>query len=131
MPVARANPILAMSPRRRLTSEAEPAPSTRTRSDSARRRPKLSTTAASRRGFQSWYSRARAVPTMRPWTTTCEPISLWGFNSTGFMWTEGATPAARAWSAWARPISPPSAVTAALFDMFCGLNGLTLRPRRA
>ena len=31
--------------------------------------------------------------------------------------------AARACSAWARPISPPSAVTAALFDMFCGLNG--------
>ena len=40
------------------------------------------------------------------------------------------TPAARACSAWARPISPPSAVTAALFDMFCGLNGRTRRPRR-
>ncbi len=44
---------------------------------------------------------------------------------------EGAMRAARAWSAWARPISPPSAVTAALFDMFCGLNGRTLSPRRA
>jgi len=36
--------------------------------------------------------------------------------------------AARACSAWARPISPPSAVTAALLDMFCGLNGATRRP---
>src|SRR5215470_16454105 len=45
------------------------------------------------------------------------------------MWTLGATRAAQAWSACARPISPPSAVTAALFDMFCGLNGRTLRPR--
>ena len=41
----------------------------------------------------------------------------------------GAIPQARACSAWARPISPPSAVTAALFDMFCGLNGRTLNPR--
>ena len=46
------------------------------------------------------------------------------------MCTLGATRAARACSAWARPISPPSAVTAALFDMFCGLNGRTVRPRR-
>ena len=46
------------------------------------------------------------------------------------MCTDGATPQARAWSAWARPISPPSAVTAALLDMFCGLNGRTARPRR-
>ncbi len=41
----------------------------------------------------------------------------------------GASPAASACSACARPISPPSAVTAALFDMFCGLNGATDRPR--
>ena len=33
--------------------------------------------------------------------------------------------AARACNACARPISPPSAVTAALLDMFCGLNGRT------
>ena len=46
------------------------------------------------------------------------------------MCTESGTPAARACSACARPISPPSAVTAALFDMFCGLNGMTDRPRR-
>ena len=47
------------------------------------------------------------------------------------MCTLGGTRAARACSAWARPISPPSAVTAALFDMFCGLNGRTARPRCA
>lgn len=28
------------------------------------------------------------------------------------------------------PISPPSTVTVALFDIFCGLNGATFRPRR-
>src|SRR4051812_12814027 len=66
----------------------------------------------------------------RPWTMTWAPVSLSGFSSTGFMWTVGSTPQARACSAWARPISPPSAVTAALFDMFCGLNGRTRSPRR-
>src|SRR5262245_58416022 len=45
------------------------------------------------------------------------------------MCTLGGARAARACSACARPISPPSSVTAALFDMFCGLNGATLRPR--
>jgi hypothetical protein len=45
------------------------------------------------------------------------------------MCTLGLTRAARAWSACARPISPPSSVTAALFDMFCGLKGMTFRPR--
>ena len=34
------------------------------------------------------------------------------------------------WSACDWPISPPSEVAAALFDMFCGLNGRTLKPRR-
>src|SRR5947208_6059146 len=47
------------------------------------------------------------------------------------MCTLGETRAARACSACARPISPPSSVTAALLDMFCGLNGRTLRPRSA
>src|SRR5581483_3084657 len=61
---------------------------------------------------------------------TCAPISLSGFSSTGFMSVWGSTPAASACSAWARPISPPSTVTAALFDMFCGLNGITRKPRR-
>src|SRR3984893_2585298 len=47
------------------------------------------------------------------------------------MCTVGAVRAARACSAWARPISPPSSVTAALLDMFCGLNRRPLRPRYA
>src|SRR5712691_1772927 len=54
-----------------------------------------------------------------------------GFSSTGFISVTGATPQARACKACARPISPPSAVTAALFDMFCGLKGRTSRPRLA
>src|SRR5262245_51619049 len=45
------------------------------------------------------------------------------------MCTLAGTRAARACKACARPISPPSAVTAALFDMFCGLNGRTASPR--
>ena len=61
-------------------------------------------------------------------------MSLCGFRSTGFMWIEGATPQAIACSHCARPISPPPdwpgrSATAALFDMFCGLNGRTLMPR--
>src|SRR5215470_17174 len=60
----------------------------------------------------------------------CAPTSVSGFSSTGFMSVCGSTPAASACSACARPISPPSIVTAALFDMFCGLNGSTRRPRR-
>ena len=47
------------------------------------------------------------------------------------MCTLAGVRAARACSACARPISPPSAVTAALLDMFWGLNGRTLRPRLA
>src|SRR5215471_1942173 len=60
----------------------------------------------------------------------CAPTSVSGFKSTGFMSVCGSTPAASACSACARPISPPSAVTAALFDMFCGLKGSTRTPRR-
>ena len=75
------------------------------------------------------HSRAPASSRARlPWTTSCAPISVCGFSSTGFMWTDGGTPQARACSAWARPISPPSAVTAALLLMFCGLNGRTRKP---
>ncbi len=127
---ARAKPMLAISDARRLTSDAEPAPSTSTRSASAARRPKLSSTAPRRRGLIDWYSRAFALPTTRPCTTICAPTSVCGFSNTGFMWTLVATRAARACNACARPISPPSAVTAALLDMFCGLNGRTRRPRR-
>ena len=41
------------------------------------------------------------------------------------MATVGSMPAAAAWPAWARPISPPSTVTAAFSAMFCALNGAT------
>ncbi len=47
------------------------------------------------------------------------------------MCTLGARPDASACNACARPISPPSSVTAALLDMFCGLNGATEIPRRS
>src|SRR5262245_54639546 len=60
----------------------------------------------------------------------CAPTSVSGFKSTGFMSVCGSTPAAKACKACARPISPPSIVTAALFDMFCGLKGSTRKPRR-
>src|SRR6516164_3991898 len=43
----------------------------------------------------------------------------------------GSIPAAAACSACARPISAPSVQTAALFDMFCALNGATRTPLRA
>lgn len=51
------------------------------------------------------------------------------------MCTVGSVPQASAWSHCARPISPLCPVsgilaTAALFDMFCGLNGRTPSPRR-
>ena len=120
-----------MSLLRRLASEALPAPSTRTRSASRFSLAKLSSTCGISVALIAWYSAARATPNTLPCTTICAPISLCGFSSTGFIWTLGATRAARACSACARPISPPSAVTAALFDMFCGLNGRTRSPRLA
>ena len=57
-------------------------------------------------------------------------MSASGFSSTGFIRTSGSTPAARACSHWATPISPPS-TTRALFDMFWALNGTTSTPWRA
>src|SRR5579872_5586246 len=66
----------------------------------------------------------------RPCTITCAPTSVSGFNRTGFMSVCGSAPAASACKACARPISPPLTVTAALFDMFCGLNGNTRSPLR-
>jgi hypothetical protein len=56
-------------------------------------------------------------------------VSLDGLSSTGFMSVCGSMPAAMACSAWARPISPPSRVTALFRAMFCGLNGATFTPR--
>jgi len=51
-------------------------------------------------------------------------------SSTGFIATSGTAPAAIAWIHCARPISPPSAQTIELFDMFCALYGATRMPRR-
>src|SRR3954464_11669265 len=57
--------------------------------------------------------------------------SLPGFSRIGLNRTLGESPAARACIACARPISPPSTVTAELLDMFCALNGATRMPLRA
>ena len=127
---ASANPIFAMSPSRRLISAGLPAPSTRTRSAASARREKEPRIAGNRLGASRRYSPAPAARQTRPCSTICAPLSDCGFNSTGFMSVTGAVPQARACNACARPISPPSAVTAALFDMFCGLNGRTRSPCR-
>ena len=42
----------------------------------------------------------------------------------------GGTRQASACTPWARPISPPSGVTAELSAMFCDLKGATAMPRR-
>ncbi len=65
-----------------------------------------------------------------PWMMTCAFLSVVGFNSTGLKSVCGGSPQASACSACARPISPPSTVTAELSAMFCGLNGATFIPRR-
>jgi len=67
----------------------------------------------------------------RPSTTTWECRSPAGLISTGFIAASGSTRAAAACIAWARPISPPSAVTMEFSAMFCALNGATRTPRRA
>src|SRR6516162_4846030 len=126
---ASAKPMLAMSPGRRLTSAGLPAPSTRMRSAGAASRENAARTEGSRLGARRRYSPAEALPQTRPSSTICAPLSDCGFSNTGFMSVIGSTPQARACNACARPISPPSAATAALFDMFCGLNGRTLSPR--
>src|SRR5690606_2544309 len=130
-PAARAKPKLAMSPARRLTSAALPAPSTSTRSAPAASSSKAASTSGSNCARSAQYWRAERLARRRPRTTTCEPVSPSGLSSTGFMAVSGARRAARACSAWARPISPPSAVTAALLLMFCGLKGAAERPRLA
>ena len=122
--------MFAMSRSRRFVSAALPAPSTTTRSKAPASRSKLSITGATSPARPSRKSPASRIEVARPCTTTCEARLDWGLSSTGFMSTVGASPAARAWSAWARPISPPPGHAAALFDMFWGLNGATRSPRR-
>jgi hypothetical protein len=61
---------------------------------------------------------------------TCARLSVAGLSSTGLKSECAGRPAASACSACARPISPPSMVTAELSAMFCGLKGATRTPRR-
>ena len=128
---ASAKPILAMSPSRRLTSAGLPAPSTSTRSASSR-------TVSEALQHLRQQRRLQAMPVARPWhcprpcpgPRPARRSRSAASAAPGSCAREGATPQARACSAWARPISPPSAVTAALFDMFCGLNGRTRKAAR-
>ena len=129
-PARRANPMLAMSPWRRLISAGLPAPSTMINSNDSARRLKLASTSSMSAPRLDVKSAARSLWRGLPWTMTWAPRSLSGLSRTGLKSTWGASPAAWACSAWARPISPP-AQAAALFDMFCGLNGATRSPRRS
>jgi hypothetical protein len=52
-------------------------------------------------------------------------------SKTEFMSAVGSIPAAAVCIACERPISDPSGQTAALFDMFCALNGATRTPQPA
>ncbi len=67
-------------------------------------------------------------PTGRPLTITCDPVSLEGLSSTGFIRTSGSSRQACACTTCARPISRPSAVTKEFSAMFCDLNGATATP---
>ena len=62
---------------------------------------------------------------------TCVRLPPSGLRRIGFISALGAIPAAAAWTACERPISAPSAHTAALFDIFWALKGATRTPRRA
>jgi len=128
--VARAKPILAMSPLRRFTSVGLPAPSTITRSCADLSRSNASITMGSRLPRFAIYAAASSLRSALPFRTTCARRSPSGLRSKGFMSVDGCSPAARAWSACARPISPPPGQAAALFDIFCGLKGAASIPRR-
>src|SRR6201996_7180160 len=128
---ARARPMFTKSVARKLISAGEPAPSQMTASNSVRSRANSSCTTADSLLRSDQYSAAVATPATCPLTTSCEVMSLPGLSRIGLNRTLGAKPAARACIAWARPISPPSTVTAELFDMFCALNGATRIPLRA
>ena len=78
--------------------------------------------------LRRWYSPAAIEPIERPATITWERASASGFRRIGFMSMDGSRPAASAWSACARPISPPSAATNELSAMFWALNGATRKP---
>src|SRR6201996_9248409 len=129
--VARARPMLTKSVARKLISAGDPAPSQITASNSARNCDNSSSTTSSNRLRCDQYSVAVTASVACPRITSCEVVSLPGLSRIGLNRTLGSRPAARACIAWARPISPPSTVTAELFDMFCALNGATRIPLRA
>ena len=127
----RRSPCWRCRPARRLTSAGLPAPSTRTRSAPARKPGEALQHARQQLRLQRVVvAGAAAASAPGPARRPAPRSRSRGLSSTGFMSTSGSTPQARACSACARPISPPSAVTAALLLMFCGLNGRTRRPRR-
>src|SRR5271155_1057966 len=128
---ARARPMFTKSVARKLISAGGPAPSQITTSNSVRNCANSSCTIAESLLRSDQYSAAVTEPATCPPITSCEVVSLPGLSRIGLNRTLGARPAARACIAWARPISPPSTVTAELFDMFCALNGATRMPLRA
>ena len=68
------------------------------------------------------------LPKTSPFTITCEPLSVVGLSSIGFMQTSGSRPQASACITCARPISSPSFVINEFSAMFCDLNGATRQP---
>ena len=102
---------LTMSWSSRLTSAGLPAPSQTTTSKRERRSARHSSTSWSRPGLASWYPTASMWASGLPITTTWLVRSPVGLRRIGFMATSGSTPAARACTPWARPISCPAAVT--------------------
>src|ERR1700748_2588819 len=127
----RATPMLTKSVARKLSASVDPAPSHITASNSALSCDNSSSATSSNRLRCDQYSVAVTESVACPRITSCEVVSLPGLSRIGLNRTQGSRPAARARIAWARPISPPSTVTAELFDMFCALNGATRIPLRA
>src|SRR6201990_1214837 len=127
----RARPMLTKSVARKLISAGDPAPSQITASNSTLSCDNSPSTTSDSELRCDQYSAAVTESVACPRITSCEVVSLPGLSRIGLNRTLGSRPAARACIAWARPISPPSTVTAELFDMFCALNGATRIPLRA
>ncbi len=125
-----ASPILTISFSRKLISAGLPAPSITI----------ISTSFSSLRNdflisgisffLYAKYSLALIFPSTSPFTITCEPVWLIGFNKIGFIQTNGVICAASACITCALPISSPSLVIKELSAMFCDLKGATLYPSR-
>ena len=113
----------------KLTSAGLPAPSITIMSKrSSKRRMASFTVSNAFNEYPLWYSRADILPIGFPIKITCEQELPVGFNNTGFISTNGSSPAASACATCARPISSPSFVTYEFKAIFCALNGTTLKP---